>query len=413
MSWLDRIQKGTWRGLSFSTVSSQTTFGRKVAIYTIPFEDRGVASVDLGRAPRVFKLKLFLLGDDYDIHRDSFIEALETKGPGLLVHPKHGRVNVVIASPVTITESTDMGGMAEVDFDAIEARETASPVPKSDTKAATVAAADNLRVQAGASFVDTFSVDGVPDFVALSNLAVLDNIIDGITDINQTVGAILEVPSHFAAQINAISEQTAALLNTPQLLYNTVDSVVASIMQSIRRVRGSANKGLGNLQQVVVMSEALGADTPVPRRGTPSRDVERNNRAQMLIAMRSSALASTAIAAAESEYASANDAREVLQTLTSALSSLSDDTVDDIEPTAETYDALRDLLGALTAHLSAMAENLAEITTHTPGDTVPALLIAYQLYGDAERVEELLARNPAIVHPLLVPGAIPLEILTP
>jgi prophage DNA circulation protein len=41
------------------------------------------------------------------------------------------------------------------------------------------------------------------------------------------------------------------------------------------------------------------------------------------------------------------------------------------------------------------------------------LVIAYNLYGDSKRAEEILARNPQIVHPSLVPGGEALEILSP
>jgi prophage DNA circulation protein len=412
MSYVDRTQKGSFRGVEFFTESSTTTFGRKQAVYALPFEDRGVAVVDLGRAPRTFRIKAFLIGDNYDVQRDQLIDALEAPGHGLLVHWKHGRVNVVIRGDVSITESTRDGGMAEIDFDCIEARQEATPV-SADTAAASISAARNLRSVAGEQFGERFSVDGVPDFVAESNLAVLDEVIDELTDINQLIGAVLEVPSHFAAQIDAISRQTSALINTPTLLYNTIDATIASVMQSISRVAGTSRRGLGNLDQVIGLSAALGADTAVPRRGTPTRDVERENRAQLLIAMRASALSSAAEAAAELEFASADEANGILQTLAAALGDLSDSTIDDIEPPAETFDAIRDLLGAITAHLSEVAGNLSELTTYTPADTIPAVVLAFELYGDAERAEELLARNDAIVHPLMVPGGVALEILTP
>jgi prophage DNA circulation protein len=105
MSYVDRTQKGSFRGVEFFTESSTTTFGRKQAVYALPFEDRGVAVVDLGRAPRTFRIKAFLIGDNYDVQRDQLIDALEAPGHGLLVHWKHGRVNVVIRGDVSITES--------------------------------------------------------------------------------------------------------------------------------------------------------------------------------------------------------------------------------------------------------------------------------------------------------------------
>lgn len=415
MSYENEKYPGSYRGVPFFTQGHSTQVGRKVAIYRLPFESRGVAHLDLGRAPRRFKIRAILLETPTNSlrdQRDAFVAALETEGAGLLVHPIYGRVNVVTEDNITITESTADGGKIEIDFEAIEAREEATATSRPDVKATSINAARKLRVEAGTTFAKNFSLN-VPDFVAASNLAVLDNVVDGLTDLNAIVGSALAVPAHFAAQIDRIAQQTATLLNTPGLLYNTIDATLASLMQSFNTVSGRNRRGVGSLLEVTVSASALGASTEAGAGDTPSRIAERSNRANMLIAMRSSALAAAAETAANASYDSANEAREVLDGLVSALTGLSDYTVDGVEPDVTVYDALRDLIAALTAQLTAVAGSLSELTTYTPPDTLPALVVAYGLYGDANRADEILARNPHIVHPLFVPGRVNLEILTP
>jgi prophage DNA circulation protein len=102
----------------------------------------------------------------------------------------------------------------------------------------------------------------------------------------------------------------------------------------------------------------------------------------------------------------------VLQTIQDAIDSVSDYAISGIEPDVAVFDALRDLSAAIAQQLGEIAINLSEVTTYTTSDPVPMLTIAYQLYGDATRAEELLARNPHVVHPLMVPGRTTLEVLT-
>ncbi len=414
-----------FRGAPFRVQTHTTTVGRKVAIYRLPFESRGVASRDMGRAPRKFSIHAILLESDFEFSvqgairlqdmRDQLREALEAEGPGLLIHPTFGRVNVVVEDDITITETTEEGGKITIDFTCWEARDELKALndTRPDTKAAAINKSRALRTVAGTSFESGFSID-VPDFVAASNLAVLDTVIAELTKVNATVGSALAVPAHYAAQITRIAEQTATLIGTPTLLYNTIDATIAQVVAAVNLVAGRNRRGIGSLQEISVSLSALGADTEEPADiGTPSRDLERANRAALLIAMRASGLGSAAEAAANAEYASADEATEILQTLVDALSNLSDNTLTGLEPDAETYDAIRDLVAALTDHLKAVAGLLPELTTYTPAEALPALVIAYQLYGDANRADEILERNPHIVNPNLVPAGEPLEILAP
>jgi prophage DNA circulation protein len=419
MSYLDEGYSGSIDGVPFFTRGHTTAMGRKTAIYRLPFESRGVAHRDMGRAPREFSIDAFLLEDvripgmSLRMQRDALIKVLEAPGRKLLVHPIYGRVYVVTEGVTGLVESTEQGGLIEIKFNAIEARdEIAQPLRRPDAQAVTIERAKKLRLVGGEAYVRN-SNTSVPDFVNATNLDVLDDIIDGLTDMNAIIGHALAVPAHFAAQIERIANEAAMLLNLPQLLYNTIDATTASVIQSINTVAGRNRRGIGNLQQVVVLSSALGSGVEEPPPiDTPSRAAERNNRAQMLIAMRASALSSATTAAASATYASADEARSMLKTIQDALAGLSDNAISGVEPDVDVFDAIRDLSAAIAQQLGEIAANLADVTTYTTADTVPMVTIAYHLYGDASRFEELLERNPQVVHPMMVPGRTTLEVLT-
>lgn len=94
MSYKDREQNASFRGVPFLTEAKNTEVGRRVQVDSYPFKD-STQTEDLGRLKRKYTLTAYVIGDDHDLQRDKLIAALETKGPGELVHPDYGRQTVV------------------------------------------------------------------------------------------------------------------------------------------------------------------------------------------------------------------------------------------------------------------------------------------------------------------------------
>ncbi len=75
------------------------------------------------------------------------------------------------------------------------------------------------------------------------------------------------------------------------------------------------------------------------------------------------------------------------------------------------FQALLDLKAAIIAHIESAAGTLPSLSSFRPAKTLPALAIAYELYGDAFRDEEICRRND-VGHPCFVPGGVALEVLS-
>lgn len=418
MSFLTERRPASFRGVPFLVEGHTTSFGRKTAVYDLPFESNGAAHLDMGRRPRKYKLRAMLLetnDNSLKDQRDALVEAFETPGAGLLVHPIYGEKNVVILGDVNFLESTQSGGLIEIECEFMEARTNPPAIPKLDPKSNLVNKAKALRKAAGDNFASTFNTR-VPDFVAASNIATLDHVLDDIKHVNNLVSAALAVPTHFAHQLTLITEQATQLLGTPQLLYNALDSLVAELHQDVVQLAKAAFTSKGGLitpDAAIVASAGFGLTADTPAGTTPDRIIERENHARLLVAVRASALGSAAQAIADLEFTSANDARNASDTLTSQLDQLATEPVADVEIDPPVFEAVRDLIAAVTARLSAVAGTLTELTTYTPATTLPAAVVAWNLYSDASRDDEILGRNPSIVHPLFVPGREPLEVLAP
>jgi len=413
MSYLDRYVRGSLGGAAFYTESMTTSFGRRVAIYELPFSEKGVAHVDLGRASREFRIRAILLGEDYDRDRDKLIKVFEKPGAQLLVHPTLGRSMVMVRPGAQITESTSEGGLAEVEFTAIEARD---PLPPA-SGLSLLDSAQNLRDAASDNLLVKLLTTG-PDFLTEDVFTTLDSVARDLTILNAQIGAWLAVPGNLASKIDRISLQLASLIDTPRKLFDAIDNFLGSLMASISRMTNAltqedlaASVRQSALRRSIRQLGNLGAGyPPVPPTQTVARNQQRRNRAAVMFAIKASALANAAAAMAEIPSDSRTEALDIAGVLAQALTELADSNMDGEEVSAEMYEALKDL-AALVEQLADAAGVEGSVQIISTSDATAFVVLAYRLYGDASRYEELQARNPQVMHPGAVPASERVEVL--
>ena len=409
----------SFRGVPFRVKRNELEVGRRGGSFELPFDDKGAASVDLGRRARRFQVAAILIGGTRLTDRDRLIAALEQPGPGLLVHPDYGSVMVRIDGGARLVESTEMGGVTEVEFSAIESRGQApAPAVTADKRGTVSTKARALREVSRTHLVDTLDLSGAQDFARAANIQTLDTVVGDLHELNGTIGAALAVPGRFTDQIDAIARSTETLINTPAALYDTMDAAFENVIRSAVRVAGALGvdvdpsdasalrvdalkTALANLKLAVSSALALGADDPEP---LTADEQESTNRDAIRQTQRAGGLSHAAEAALEMPFESAQDSRAVRDLLGGALAELAASVQD-----APLFEALWDLRAAVAQQLS--GEELASITDHTPSETTTVFEIAYDLYADSARAGEVLARNN-VRHPLFVPGMVSLEVLS-
>ncbi|MDO9631218.1 MAG: hypothetical protein Q7I92_04885, partial [Humidesulfovibrio sp.] len=117
------------------------------------------------------------------------------------------------------------------------------------------------------------------------------------------------------------------------------------------------------------------------------------------------AVAEAAKASAQASYSSVDEAMAVREALCEALEALSARASDPV------YVRLADLRAAVVQDLGTRAAQLPRLANYHLSATMPALVVAYLVHGDATRESEILARN-RVRHPGAVPGGATLEVLS-
>ena len=113
MAWKDRLLRASFRGVQFGIDSHETqAAGRRAAIHEYPTQDRPLAE-DLGRRTKRYEISGWIVGEDYDRTRDRLIRVCDQAGPGELVHPYLGTVQVLCLE-LDVSERTSEGRMCRI-----------------------------------------------------------------------------------------------------------------------------------------------------------------------------------------------------------------------------------------------------------------------------------------------------------
>lgn len=399
MTWRDRIQSnsvdgqpllGSFRGARFVVPENDLEFGRRKQVHEYPKRDTPYVE-DIGRKARRFSVQVFVDGsitadDDYIPARDALIAAIEEAGPGTLVHPWYGalRVDVVESS---VRESTREGGRAAFQLAFVEAGEAIFPTATVQTASQVEAAADAALETVQADFAQAWDVDKLPGFSLVELAAELDRT---LADVERWVaGAVDSV----AAEIRAPGNMAAALIG------------------AVRRMADAAAAPLRAIALYKTLFGA-GASSPAVPTTTPTRRRQAAATAALHAAVQRSAVIEACRASSRADYPARDDALAVRVSLLDALDEQMEavDAVTGAPVADEVYQGLAALRAAVAEDLRVRGARLPEARHVTFGATLPALVVAYRVHGDAARDAEIVDRN-RIRHPGFVPGGRALEVL--
>lgn len=409
MAWRDRLRSASFRGAGFLIEGAGHEGGRRIAFHEYPQRDTPYAE-DLGRRGRGTTIEGFVLGPNYMVARDALIRALDDAGPGTLVHPYLGSMSVVV-DRYRVSESTGEGGLARFSMTFLESGRQSFPTSVLDTAFVVSDATDAAVASIGDAFATAFAVASYPAFVADEAVGIARQAFDLV----ESAGAILRnagEPLYVLARSVTIARAGVLdLLRAPASFASSM-SAIAALM------RASA----ATPAQAIAALRLLVAFDPPPAAtfdDTASRRRQAANRPALLNLIRRAAGLEIARASATMELTSYDEAvalRDLIAELLDQLQLVAGDGVaDSDDPVAEdnAFQAIGRVRLAVIRDLTARGGSLERIYRYTPAITEPALVLAYRLYGDAGRADEIVARNRSIIrHPGFVPGGRTLEVLT-
>lgn len=408
MTWKEKMQPASFRGVPFRVNDESGPAGRDVQIHEYPKKDDPYVE-DMGRRTRTYRFTAYVVGPKCFEERDALLEALDEPGPGELVHPWYGRKTVTATSECSASHRMDEGGVVRFELMFVDSGKLENPKPVANTGQQLKSAAESVESSALDRFQSALSAVDIARVKA-------NSLASGASGI---FGAVQGYMSPFTSLFGTASGLLDTVMNAPGnlsgMLLGTLRDVTrgfSSFGGSVSDVRGSASAvpalasipepqgtdaaalqtAVVNLFQDVAIANALrdaaempiAISPPVQRVDAPALDVQ------------------VASPVAVDETPVADDVIGARDAVSEAVWVVA------LQSDAKHFAILTDARQALEAHLSNVARAGVRLTTYSPNATVPALVLAYAKYGDARRADEIVARN-RLVYPGFVP-AVPLQI---
>lgn len=432
MSWKNKLRPASFRGASFGVESHQTEQGRRTQVHEYPGRDDPYVE-DLGLKAGTFSVRGFCIGADYMAARDKLLEACNQPGAGQLVHPYLGTQNVVCTA-VSLSETADEGGMARFDLSFVVAGKNQYPAQTEDLIGSLLEKSDFLDSALGDWFSEVFSLNGVPDFLSvqaindltarLNKLSDLSSLLDlgkqseflqSVTGLLGSVKKLANVPADLAFQVLGAFTQLSGGFGRPlagiqamKLAFKKKPDYSAKRINDTHLLAAPLQQGIKNREAVASLFEIAALNAAVATAVLMPDDVH------IELPQVGGDFSDGKSGGSNSRIAAKNERESLFESLDEAIITRRDllawiDAVAPDVPDA-VYSALQDVRRAVVQAVPDAQNELPRLREITPKASLPVLVLAYSVHGDAARSGEMLRHNVA-VHPGFMPVA-PLRVLS-
>lgn len=405
MNWRDRLLPASFRGVGFWVDQAKIPVGQKGQLHEYPQRDEPFFE-GLGRQAKIHDLTAFIVGADCLEQRDQLLKALE-EGAGELVHPWLGRMQVKVGE-CEMTQTRQDGGLVTFALRFYPDQPVPFPTAAVNSREQLLLSADSLLGSAVRRFEDAISL------IKAARIAV--------KELRDCLKDVYEVIEHEFKEVIETYKELSLLVRAVKELPREVSAEFKGLLGDIKELKDFAREGyrgvLANASQQVEAVKKI--DTP---KLTTGKDTVAAAQA-MANLVQDAVLVKLGYKVAQMPVATPvvklNSTPSVAQQAVQPVQRLDVPVADDVltlrdalndvmwqaalKADAVHYQALNALRQQLYGHLTAVSSSGVRLITLSPKQSLPALVVAYQRFGDATRVGEVIQRNSA-VHPGFLPPA--------
>lgn len=390
--WKDNLREASFRGVPFFYDSTGIDGGRRTQTHEFAYRDKPYTE-DLGRKAQEIPIEAYVLGDDYMTARDNLLKACNEEGPGELIHPYYGSIQVN-CQVISIRESTSEGRIARISMTFIEAGEKFFPDSSPNRTAAVESSADTLDAAAADDFAGVFSVEGFPEFVSLFAIRDIIKFLNAIfgdqADINliSAFSSLIQTPRSLALSTQALlggfneTQNDLKLKTIPAINIINLNKAILAPAETVKRKNYPS--------KTLIETCNYGNRISSTSKSTTQARINGNSNA-LIDLVRRSAISAASRSAVEAAFDTRNDAESVRDDIADAIDSQAE-----ITSEIPIYLALTDMRAALVQAVP--PEGLPELVAVNVKRPVSSLVLAYDLYADALRGDEIITRNN-VRHP--------------
>ncbi len=381
MAWNDFLRSASFRGIPFYVDSSTAQFGRKTIEHEFPGKDISTME-DQGKATPRFSIEAFVVGDTYKFLKDALISACEKEGAGTLIHPYYGKKKVYVNGVISVSESTQNGGMASISISFSEAEKPMFPLSVLNTIVSLVAKIAVAFEALKSKFNDVFNLFQQPSAIIE---AVQGAMSEAISMIDSAFTSIKQIDG-FGVSLNNLRALMEASSSALQPSASEISEAVVEIFSY-----GETTESVTEKLELIDFKKDDGV-------------IEANEKA-FLEMIQEAAIIGAVQSVPNITFTNTQESENMISQLNNAFEDIMN-RADDVM-----YYELHDLQAAVVEDIEQRSINLPDVLTIQIPKALPSLFIAYDRYEDIDRAEEIVKKNH-IKHPGFVPGLVDLEVLS-
>lgn len=395
MSWKDFQRKGSFRGVPFEIKTSQAPSGRKIVQHEFPNREETFAE-DKGKAPKVYDIEGYVIGDDYHEKKQALERAFDKRGPGELIHPYYGSL-IVVVGPVNFNESNTEGGIAT--FVAKFYPSGASVFPKADRdKAAEMAdSSDAALGEVKRDFDDNFSIEGLPAFA-------VDTSRDLIGSASDTFNKTVKLLSNQADAVADLAFSSRNLVAEANDLLQAPSNLSQRLLDSFQLLEDAFTEPTEKANAHAEFFN-FSDDSPDIIGDTPTRDSQRENKEVFKNFMKRASAIKAANASISGDYSTITEATNRRDSILEVIESQMEETDDN-----DVFQSLMEVKSNLIDSLPDVDDQLPNLKVIKTTSMIDSITFAYDNFGDISKESGIISRNN-ISHPAFIPEETEIEVI--
>jgi prophage DNA circulation protein len=366
--------------------------GRKVVVHDFIYSNSRYVE-DMGKSAPIYNLKVEIQetsGFSYKRVNKLFTQAIETAGICVLSHPTEGRKNVVIVDANQTQDIIAQNGIANWNISFFEASLNNFPQTTAGNRNLLNRISDNINAfsEAALGAIDSFVEDAEIFFQAKDTLEDITGIIG---DAVGTINGIADEISSFVAEIQIFENSITQLLLTPTNLGIRFTNLFGAMSQ--------VTDNFSDMSDVSYLIFGQGKNRDKFNGNSSVINSLRTNNQAVYNVVDAQCLTIACLSSANIGFESQEQVQEYINRLNKAFNSIDVDNFDE-----DLYYELQNMIIATKQYLDTLRISLpfnVSITTNS----VPAMVLAYKLYGDGRRADEIVSNN-FIEDPAFVSGTI-------
>jgi len=396
VTWRDNYKRASFRGVPFHARSVERTYGRRLVVSEYPNIEKPYVE-DMGRAYDDYSFEGYVIGDDYQDQLQALIKACrDIPGPGRLVDPYTTEISAR-CSQLRTREDVEEGGMCRFFIAFFEEGELRYPSVATNPKSIVFGKSQGVIDAVSDAFSKAHKVSGYIGFVRETASAQVRHLSDFLGALSAPLNKSLDEAFSFSVAVDKLRSDAVALVNTPAKLATRVASILGQVKSTFAKSENVLASIIEHYSATTVSSYTT---------DTPSRKQEAANTLEFQALIRRVTVAERAQVAVSTTYPTYQDAYISREAIVTQL----DLETEIVGTTDEVYLAIAALITEVINGVPAATQQLPQLRKIALTASLPAIVVAYQLYKDATRESEIVTRNH-IRHPGFMPGGVPLEVV--